>query len=43
MALERLERCSPMRLHSRLNFDPSRDILLKCFSDNTLLRGEDKR
>jgi len=42
VALERLQRRTPMRLHSRLSFDPSRDTLLKCFSDNALLWGEDK-
>jgi hypothetical protein len=42
VALERLERRTPMRLNSRLSFYPSRDTLLKYFSDNTLLWGEDK-
>jgi hypothetical protein len=42
VALERLQRRTPMRLNSRLSFYPSRDILLKSFSDNTLLWGEDK-
>jgi hypothetical protein len=31
-----------IRLNSRFSFHPSRDTLLKCFSDNTLLWGKDK-
>ena len=42
VALERLERHTPMRLNFRLSFDPIRNTLLKCFSNNTLLWGEDK-
>ena len=42
VALERLQRCAPIRLHSRLSLDPRGNIIFKCFSNNALFWGEDK-
>ena len=41
VALERLQRCTPMRLHSRLSFNPRGDTLLEVYSNNTLIWSKD--